>query len=583
MPTLCRNLALVAVLSALGTLAVVTSNGSEPAASAATGTHYIVNGQPGSIGQFPYYAGVLINTSGSRASRFYCGGSVLTPTIVITAGHCTYSHISQSTWDPLFASDLNALVGTDSLLAGGSEVHVIAITRHPGYNPSLSNDNDLALLTLSRAVNIRPLKVVGAGSDFRWASGAPAATIPGFGCSISNSSCRAASDYPVHLRQATLRVQTSAYCSSRLGGYEFNPSTMLCAGMPSDSPYTAPGPCFGDSGGPLTVAGPNGRALLIGLVSWGVICGGEPTAFTRVARYRSWLATNGVPIEEPAFATGPRGPSGTGIPVAGDFNGDHFTDLFVYRPGSGAEQTFNGASNGVFNPAPTFPINGVYSPIACDLNFDGVSDLVLYGGSAGTEVELFGHATGTPFSGGAVLTIKGQYTVVAGDFNGDGFCDLLLYRPGAGSDYVLLGTGSGNFGAGPPIVVNGHYLPVVGDFNHDGRSDVLWYAPGSSPDYLWLGQADGHFSAGFGVAINGLYLPVAGDFNGDGFSDLLLYAPGAGADYLLRGSAHGFVAAPEVSIPWSYTPVAGDFNGDGRSDVVWYAPSGGSAEWLGLG
>src|SRR6185437_13893899 len=97
---------------------------------------------------------------------------------------------------------------------------------------------------------------------------------------------------------------------------------------------TAPGPCFGDSGGPLTVAGHNGQRLLIGLVSWGVMCGGESTAFTRVATYRSWLQSYGVPITPPPLTYGPTRQLLAGAtPLVGDFDGNGDAQVLAYRPG----------------------------------------------------------------------------------------------------------------------------------------------------------------------------------------------------------------------------------------------------------
>ena len=53
-------------------------------------------------------------------------------------------------------------------------------------------------------------------------------------------------------------------------------------------------PCFGDSGGPLVCANGKNRAVITGIVSYGLECGREisPAVYTRVTHYLSWIQKN---------------------------------------------------------------------------------------------------------------------------------------------------------------------------------------------------------------------------------------------------------------------------------------------------
>ncbi len=68
--------------------------------------------------------------------------------------------------------------------------------------------------------------------------------------------------------------------------------------MFADDPLRGVGPCFGDSGGPLTVRGNFGKIVQVGVTSFGAesfFVGGRcafrwiPDVFTRVAGYKEWI------------------------------------------------------------------------------------------------------------------------------------------------------------------------------------------------------------------------------------------------------------------------------------------------------
>ena len=68
---------------------------------------------------------------------------------------------------------------------------------------------------------------------------------------------------------------------------DFVTANMICAGESSG----AHDACYGDSGGPLFVRN-GGKVKQVGIVSWGLGCGGVDTygVYTRLGNYSDWVA-----------------------------------------------------------------------------------------------------------------------------------------------------------------------------------------------------------------------------------------------------------------------------------------------------
>nr|WP_225448351.1 serine protease [Streptacidiphilus sp. P02-A3a] len=234
--------------------------------------HAIVGGGSVTTGQYPWMVALSSRSVyGDSRSGQFCGGTLVTPTKVVTAAHCLYD---ESTMQPADRPDLRVIVGrTDLTSDDGAEVAVSQVWVDPDYSMR-SNMWDVAVLTLAapqpgRAV--LPLVPQGQSAPYRAGT---TATVFGWG------DLRGDGDYATQLHSVQVPMIADGTCARDYpGGVDgvFQASTMVCAGEQATGGRDA---CQGDSGGPLVVAG-----RLAGLVSWGTGCAeaGHPGVYTRVA------------------------------------------------------------------------------------------------------------------------------------------------------------------------------------------------------------------------------------------------------------------------------------------------------------
>ena len=285
------------------------------AASAREVAPEIVNGDPGVAGDFPFLASVRAYVG---SGYYSCGGTFVSPTKVVTAAHCFFDENGYRLTD--------VRVGpVDGTALPYSRVDASLLEIHSGYVPG-RDQNDIAVITLSRAIPGVGVALIPTASQWRdLTQGGDPVRSAGWGTTSSGGSA------PSQFRVADLTVIPDSVCGNAYAtyavgsvtyegiGYQFDPSTMICAGG-STSTGLAVDTCQGDSGGPL-VAG----TTLVGIVSWGYGCAGysdgrpislTPGVYTRLGAYLPWLAERGVgPSEQ---ATAPDAPTGASASVAGE-------------------------------------------------------------------------------------------------------------------------------------------------------------------------------------------------------------------------------------------------------------------------
>ncbi len=237
----------------------------------------IVGGTPTAIQSVPWQVALTYSpqvASGSAFDRQFCGGTLVSPTLVVTAAHCVFD--SGSFTPP----DLYSVVSGRTVLSS-TEGRESAVNTYiywtdgqgqPLYDPR-TNAWDVILMQLSEPAAGTPALLAGQDERELWAPGR-AALISGWGTVKSGGQ---SSD---QLLAAEVVVMPNADCSEPYGTV-FQPTLSVCAGTALGERDT----CQGDSGGPLVVQTATGEPRLAGDTQSGNGCASayDPGIYGRVA------------------------------------------------------------------------------------------------------------------------------------------------------------------------------------------------------------------------------------------------------------------------------------------------------------
>jgi secreted trypsin-like serine protease len=240
----------------------------------------IVGGLAARNGQFPWVARIV--THGGKVVDV-CTGTIVAPTLILTAGHCAED---VQTGIPREPSEFQ--IQTWSRSAGRLRGHSVAVSRvlvYPGFDPS-SGVGDAALLELSRPTTGPPIRLASEADESP--VGTPA-VMTGWG---RTDGATPVADRPF-LRWADTVVQSPQWCARQVRG--FFPRRQLCV---LNAPTNNTAGCAGDSGGPLLIKRA-GDTIELGVLdgSTYLVRGStvikcvtsEPTVFARAATISNWV------------------------------------------------------------------------------------------------------------------------------------------------------------------------------------------------------------------------------------------------------------------------------------------------------
>ncbi|KAL7300767.1 hypothetical protein TKK_0006744 [Trichogramma kaykai] len=225
----------------------------------------IYGGDSVQIETYPYQVSV------QKYNLHHCGGSIISPYWILTAGHCAF---------PDNRVVMNVRAGTSFVEQNGTVHRAAKIIQHPGFG--VNSDGlpvgDIGLIKLADPIVFdeqhQPIEMF--EQDEETAENARA-IVSGWGQTPTTWK-------PSQLRAVAVPIISKRTCSDLIQEtFGPLPSGQICTLVLG---LGGKGACIGDSGGPLAIGN-----RLAGVVSGSESCDGpfKPGVYTEVAFYRNWI------------------------------------------------------------------------------------------------------------------------------------------------------------------------------------------------------------------------------------------------------------------------------------------------------
>uniref|UniRef100_A0A8C5S5T4 Peptidase S1 domain-containing protein n=1 Tax=Laticauda laticaudata TaxID=8630 RepID=A0A8C5S5T4_LATLA len=254
----------------------VTHSCGEPAYSP-NRTGRVVNGEDAIPYSWPWQVSLQYQTGDSFSH--ICGGSLIHPNWVMTAGHCILPELSYRVilGEYNLATEVGCVSSCKELPGGGKENSPLTNTV-----TASSSRNDIALIKLSRpAILNDKVQLACLPPSEELLPNHHPCYVTGWGTLSTGG------PMPDILQQALLPVVDYAHCSQPDWWGIAVKESMVCAGGDIKAA------CNGDSGGPLNCPAADGRWYVHGVTSFVSILGcntlKKPSVFTRVSAFIPWI------------------------------------------------------------------------------------------------------------------------------------------------------------------------------------------------------------------------------------------------------------------------------------------------------
>ena len=418
----------------------------------------VVGGKTIRAGRYPGVVQVVANDFAGGQGTL-CGGALIAPRLVVTAGHC-FLHVPFHSLRPVSVVFGRQWSYPHKNPPAGIHIGVVRVAHAP-INPKLrqSFPDDVEVLYLRRPAPVKPLKL---GAPAAAKAGAPVFAL-GWGLTSSHESELRRNQ----LHGLAMHVRSSADCR-RLAGSEYDAATQICLSPRPGGGLQ--GTCYGDSGSPLLSA--SGSTVLGTVSTSNNFCGKGASIFTRLTSgpLRHWVnrqinasrrsaaappqlgAANGTTYGytgQVQTVTVPPGAAAVQITAAGGGGGDGSAMNIGPDPaGKGAQ------ISGYIPVTPGQQLTLTVGGQGGNANETG-KNAGGWGGSAGGGNGAGSGSTSTQGGGGGgatTVTLGGQTLLVAGGGGGAGGGSPIFETGGrggsAGSTAGNGSTGDGTYGAG---------------------------------------------------------------------------------------------------------------------------------------